>query len=136
DKITGNSNSISPPITTGASCVPDPYNPSGPPCPAAGPLKITVPPLANLVARGCPPTTGGTFLPGYYTCGANKPAMAFTSGAATLCPGVYVLDGDKNGEGFSVHNSGTTVNMGIDGAGPCVPASGSDGVTIITTCTS
>jgi Flp pilus assembly protein TadG len=129
DKITGNSNSISPPVTTHASPVTDPYNPAGIPW-------ITVPPLASLVPRGCPATTGGTFLPGYYTCGANKPAMAFTSGTATLCPGVYVLDGDKNGEGFSVHNSGTTVNMGIDGSGPCVPASGSNGVTIITTCTS
>jgi hypothetical protein len=131
-KVTGTSNSISPPVTTNASQVTDPYNPSGTPW-------ITVPslpPPPGLVSRGCPATSGGAFLPGYYTCGSNKPAMAFTSGIATLCPGVYVLDGDKNGEGFSVHNNTTTVNMGTDGSGPCVPASGSNGVTIITTCTS
>jgi hypothetical protein len=64
--------------------------------------------------------------------------MLFTSGTTTLCPGVYVLDGDKNssGEGFGVHGNTTTVNMGIDGSGLCVPVSGKDGVTIITTCTS
>jgi len=54
DKITGNSNSISPPVTTHASPVTDPYNPSG-----ILPW-ITVPPLASLVPRGCPATTGGT----------------------------------------------------------------------------
>jgi hypothetical protein len=125
DKITGNSNIISPPVTTNASAVPDPYN-----------GKITVPPLASLTNQGCPATSGGTYKPGYYTCGTNKPAMSFTSGTSTLCPGVYVLDGDKNGEGFSVHNSGTIVNMGVDGSPPCTPATGINGVTIITTCTS
>src|SRR5439155_25292660 len=89
DKITGSSNFISPPVTTHAAAVTDPYNPSGTPWITVPPLP---PPPAGLTNRGCPASTGGTFQPGYYKCFGN-PAMSFTSGTTTLCPGVYVLDG-------------------------------------------
>jgi hypothetical protein len=123
-RITSSTNvSVSPPVTTYASAVADPY---------AG--QITVPPLSGFTNRWCPASSGGTFSPGYYTCGKNSAAMLFTSGTTILCPGVYVLDGEDNqGQAFGIHGTGTTVQVGT--LQQC-PGSTTDGVTIITTCTS
>jgi len=118
-RITGNSNFISPPITTGAAPVSDPYQ-----------GLITVPsPL--------PPTQtfsiGGILQPGLYVSVSNNAPMNFSSGTTILCPGVYVLDGKDNstGDAFAISGSTTTVTMGT--AAQC-PLSTTNGVTIIATC--
>jgi hypothetical protein len=54
--------------------------------------------------------------------------MRVTGGTATLCPGVYYLDGE-DGKGNAFLVQGGTVQMGTAGSGGC--PSGSDGVTII-----
>ncbi len=126
DKISGNSNSVSPPITTGVATVADPY---------AG--LITVPNPLPLPPTTAPaPSTGGgpALLPGLYAGVGNNAPMNFTSGTTTMCPGVYVLDGEDNqGGAFVISGNGTTVTMGT--AAQC-PSSTTNGVTIITTCTS
>jgi hypothetical protein len=130
DKISGNSNSVSPPITTGVATVADPY---------AG--LITVPnPLPAVPSTAPAPSTGGTLKPGLYAGVGNNAPMDFTSGTTTLCSGVYVLDGEDNqGAAFIISGNGTTVNMGTPGqrygAVTC-PAGVPNGVTIIATCTS
>jgi Putative Flp pilus-assembly TadE/G-like len=126
DKISGTSNSVSPPITTGVPTVADPY---------AG--LITVPnPLPAVPSTAPAPSTGGTLKPGLYAGAGNNAPMNFTSGTTTLCPGVYVLDGENNqGGAFVISGNGTIVNMGTQGVGIC-PPNGLNGVTIITTCTS
>jgi putative Flp pilus-assembly TadE/G-like protein len=124
-KITGNSNFISPPVTTHAAAVPDRY---------AG--LITVPnPLPALSSTAPAPSTGGTLQPRRYDSVSNKAPMNFSSGTTILCPGVYVLNGADNssGDAFTISGSGTTVNMGIAGVGAC-SGSTTDGVTIIATC--
>jgi Putative Flp pilus-assembly TadE/G-like len=123
-KISGNSNSVAPPITTGAPVVADPY---------AG--LITVPnPLPTAPPTAPAPSTGGTLKPGLYAGVGNNAPMNFTSGTTILCPGVYVLDGEDNqGGAFVISGNGTTVTMGT--AAQC-PGSTTNGVTIIATCTS
>jgi Flp pilus assembly protein TadG len=132
-KISGAANSISPPVTTGASPVPDPY---------AGQITYTLP------AQTGPCTTGGTTLsPGVYGggtgCKGNTAPMNFSGGTTTLCSGIYYLNGDDNqGEAFVISGSGTVVNMGTPGqtyAGVTCPTTQNGntipfGVTIIATC--
>jgi hypothetical protein len=118
--------------------VTDPYSCNPPQLGCAGQINYQ----ATVLKNGC--TTGGTTLtPGLYgdsnpgngcsngTAKGNNPPMNFTGGTTTtLCPGVYYLDGeDKAGEAFVVQ--GANVNMGTDGVGACVPASNTNGVTII-----
>jgi Putative Flp pilus-assembly TadE/G-like len=126
-KISGNSNSVSPPITTGVATVADPY--SG---------KITY--ILPSGTPTCPPSTGSAvpLQPGLYGCsgGGNPAPMNFSSGTTTLCPGVYYLDGEDNqGEALVISGNGTIVNMGIQGVNGC-PTNGMNGVTIIATCSS
>jgi hypothetical protein len=136
-EITGNSNYIAPPITTGGPFVADPY---------AG--QITVPALAGgdtCVNFGAGSNTlkpsvgaGGA---GWYGCAGNNPAINLTSGSTTtFCPGVYLLDGEDNqGEAFVISANSTVVNMGIAGNtynGVTCPNNGTNGVTIIATCQS
>jgi hypothetical protein len=139
-KITGNSNYISPPITTGGPLVSDPYT---------NPNQFTaVPPpngLDTCVNFGAGSNTlkpsvgaGGA---GWYGCAGN-PAITLSDGSTTtFCPGVYWLDGEDNqGNAFviSANNvGGTVVNMGIAGNtynGVTCPNNGTNGVTIIATC--
>ena len=125
-KITGSSNYISPPITTNASAVADPY---------AGQIVYTLPGAAtgNCVTQASPQP----LLPGLYGtggCKSNPPPMSFTGGTTTLCPGIFFLDGDDNqGDALVISGSGTTVKMGTQGVGGC-PGNGLNGVTFIATC--
>jgi Flp pilus assembly protein TadG len=125
DVINGNSNLISPPITTNAPAVSDPY---------AGQITYS---LTGLLNKGCS-SGGATLQPGLYggSCArGSTPPMNFSAGTTTtLCPGVYYLDGEDNqGEAFVISGNGTVVKMGTvtDGC-----AAGSAGVTIIATCSS
>jgi hypothetical protein len=116
-KITGSSNSISPPVTTHAAAVPDPYLGA-----------ITVPSLGAITvpSPGPPPfcksftasADVNVLTPGLYggaCAGGSIPVISITGGTTTLCSGVYVLDGDDNqGEAFVIR-SNATVNMGIPG---------------------
>jgi len=133
-KISGTSNTISPPVTTGAAGVTDPY---------AG--KITYS-LSGLTTKGCSPGGGGTskpLQPGLYggSCAkSSTPPINLASGTTYLCPGVYYLDGEDNkGEALLISGSGTTVAMGTAGANGCPVTLNSkgetiNGVTIIATC--
>jgi hypothetical protein len=59
--------------------------------------------------------------------------MSFTGGTATMCPGVYYLDGEDN-HGYAFLVQGGTVQMGTAGAttnGVTCPANSMNGVTII-----
>jgi hypothetical protein len=130
-KITGSSNYIAPPVTTGVSSVADPY---------AG--QITVPTVPN----GSFNAAAGVYTPGRYNAPSNSPAIGITaSGTFIMCSGVYVLNGDDNqGRAFYVPSTGTTVTMGTPGTtyngvtcpttqnGATIPL----GVTIIATCSS
>jgi hypothetical protein len=138
-RITGNSNYIAPPITTGGPLVADPYAnqitgaapPNGPDtCVSFGAGSNTLKPSVG---------AGGV---GWYGCAGNNPAISLSNGSTTtFCPGVYWLDGEDNqGEAFVISaNSigGTVVNMGIAGNtynGVMCPPNGTNGVTIIATC--
>ena len=127
DKISGTSNSISPPITTGVPPVTDPY---------AGQITFT-----SGSGTTCVNVTSGTptLTPGWYggaCAGGSTPPMNFSGGTSTLCPGVYYLDGEDNqGEALVISGNGTTVKMGTQGAGVC-PINGMNGVTMIATCSS
>jgi hypothetical protein len=111
-KISGSSNSISPPITTIPNPVADPY---------AGAFPAISTLLTGLTTNGCPSVTGGstTLTPGLYggSCAKGSTApMSLTGGATTLCSGVYFLDGEDNkGEALLIDNTGTTVTMGTPG---------------------
>ena len=136
-KISGTSNYISPPITTGAAPVTDPY---------AGKITYTLPTTGP--TGGAPVcSTGGTaLLPGLYggSCATGSIApMSFSSGTTILCSGVYYLNGEDNqGEALVISGSGTTVSMGTPGTKygsvTCPGTSGTTpfGVTIIATCSS
>jgi hypothetical protein len=51
----------------------------------------------------------------------------------TLCPGIYVLDGDDNQyNALVIAQNGTTVQIGTAGSGGC-PANGQTGVTFVAT---
>ena len=130
---------------THSTPVTDPYSCNPPQLGCAGQIlypsqSATTPVNAS---SPCYPWTGAptTLQPGLYgksngshKCsdgsGSSSAPMSFISGTTTLCPGVYYLDGeDGHGSAFAV--KGGTVNMGTDGAGACVPATGMNGVTII-----
>lgn len=70
---------------------------------------------------------------GTYKGASNAAPMIFTSGVTTLCPGVYVLDGEDNSSdaAFQV-SSGATVQMGTAGSGGC-PTGTINGVTLLAT---
>jgi Flp pilus assembly protein TadG len=119
--INGNSNSISPPITTHNAPVADPY---------AGLITYTLP----ATSIGCS-SGGATLQPGRYggSCArGSTPPINLSSGTTILCPGIYYLDGEDNqGEAFVISGNGTIVQMGTAANG-CTGTS--TGVTIIATC--
>jgi Flp pilus assembly protein TadG len=123
---------------TYSSKVQDPYQCNPPQMGCAGKITYSWP---TGVTNGCSSVTTGTttLKPGLYGdsksgsgCSNNKgsssPPMSFTGGTATLCPGVYYLDGE-DGKGNAFLVQGGTLQMGTAGSGGC--PSGSDGVTII-----
>jgi Flp pilus assembly protein TadG len=121
-KVSGTANSISPPITTFAPQVADPY---------LGQITPTWP-WPGGTNLGC--TTGGaTLQPGWYggSCAkGSTPPMSFSSGTTFLCPGVYYLDGDDNqGEALAISGN-AVVKVGTTGNG-CAT---NGGVTIIAGC--
>jgi len=141
-KITGSSNFISPPVTTHAAAVLDPYDGA-----------ITVPSLG--ASLGCPKITGGPnnfLLPGSYgggCAGGGTTPIEISGGTTALCSGVYLIDGDDNqGRALWIHNNGTVVsvlapNAPLPGGGGNCPTTENDlgtpytigsGVTIIATC--
>jgi len=129
-KISGTSNKISPPVTTGATTVTDPY---------AGQITYTLP-TDPLQIFGCVTGSGGAtspLKPGLYggSCatGSTSP-MNFSSGTTYLCPGVYYLNGKDNSKGYALQISNTAiVAMGSSGVNNC-PVTTINGVTIIATC--
>ncbi len=126
----GNSVTFPPdlPLLTDTAPVPDPYSAScSPPIACAG--TIEWPTISG--SEKTQPGTAGVLTPGTYKGQGSNAPLSFTTGTWTLCPGVYVLDGEDNQDSaFSV--SGGTVQMGTAGSGGC-PNNGLDGVTIIAT---
>jgi hypothetical protein len=131
--ISGNSASVSPPITANAAAVADPY---------AGLVTFTG--LAGVPSLGCvspaasdPPKTLQPGIYGGACANGSTPPWQFLHNTTTICPGVYFLDGaDNQHNALEIHNTGnavTTVNMGVQGSGGC-PANGSTGVTVISVC--
>lgn len=142
------SSSGSPQITvptelTNAAPVTDPYSCNPPAIGCAGKITYSMPSSPVNSSSPCLSVTSNTTVtPGLYgdssngskACSNDKsnasPPMSFTGGTATLCPGVYYLDGeDKAGEAFVVGSS-ATVQMGTAGSSGC-PSNGMTGVTII-----
>lgn len=136
DKISGSSNYISPPVTTGAAAAADPF---------AGKISYS---LTGLTTQGCISVTGGstTLLPGLYggaCAGGSTPPISLSGGSTVLCSGVYYLNGEdtSKGEALVISGSGTTVTMGAPGTKygtvtcPGTPGVTPFGVTIIATAT-
>jgi len=112
-KVSGTSNSISPPITRIPAPVADPY---------AGAFPAISTLLTGLTTKGCPAFTTGshTLKPDLYggSCAKGSIApMSLTGGSTTvLCSGLYFLDGEDNkGEALLIDGTGTTVTMGTPG---------------------
>jgi hypothetical protein len=152
---TGNPVLNVPTTLTNSTPVTDPYSCNPPQLGCAGQIlypsqSATTPEVVTTTpAQSNPPcfgtTVNTTLKPGLYgkssgsgkcsnNTGSSHAPMEFTSGTATLCPGVYYLDGeDGSGRAFYVH--GGAVNMGTAGAttnGVTCPSNGMNGVMIIT----
>jgi hypothetical protein len=135
--IKGKANSVSPVPTVIPDLVTDPYL-----------NQITVPTLGTNPDTCANYSSGNnTLIPsagtggiGWYGCAGNPAITLGNGGTTTFCPGVYVLDGEKNGVAFLIQaNSvgGTIVNMGVAGNtynSVMCPSNGATGVTIIATC--
>lgn len=107
-------------LLTDTAPIPDPYSTSCAPAIAcAG--TITWPTVTGNGGLSLP-LTGGTLQPGTY-----KP-MNFGAYTYSLCPGIYVINGEDNQDSAFTVGNGTTVNIATSGCS----GSGS-GVTIIAT---
>lgn len=132
----GSPNINVPTMLADAAKVTDPYSCNPPTGGCAGVPTYSWP---SSTSNAC--TSGGTstpLQPGQYnacTTGKGKnPPMSFSSGTTTLCPGVYYLNGEYQGNAFYV-GSGAIVNMGTAGSNGC-PSNGMNGVTLIASSTS
>ena len=126
--------------------VTDPYSCNPPQIGCAGKVTYSWPATSVNPTNPCfSVTTNTTLLPGLYGnsgngsngCsngkGSSSPPMSFTGGTATLCPGVYYLDGEDN-HGYAFLVQGGTVQIGTAAAttnGVTCPANGRNGVIII-----
>jgi hypothetical protein len=123
-KLSGTSNTVSPPVATFAQQVSDPlgtlvFDPSwGATCQPSPVASTTLRP--GLYGGSCPGAT-------------TTPINMDSGNTYTLCPGIYVLDGrDNQHNALVIAQNGTTVQMGTAGAGGC-PANGQTGVTFVAT---
>jgi hypothetical protein len=138
---------------TNSNPVTDPYSCNPPQLGCAGQITYSWPTTTALASPASPCFSTATspppitLKPGLYGDSSNgkkngcsngkgnTPPMEFKSGTTTLCPGVYYLDGEDNGNPANAFLAdGGTVQLGTAGAttnGVTCPSNGMNGVTFI-----